>query len=109
MLFSARYDDFGVAISNRALRSLKHDRVHFAISNLIWSTLNKGPLLPLNMVWLVSIPWKEVLEDKKNACLLEANQVEELGWSFIKVKNKYEKQAQTVTSSNINVYYVCED
>ncbi|HGQ2395622.1 TPA: aldose 1-epimerase family protein, partial [Streptococcus pneumoniae] len=72
-----------------ALRSLKHDRglkVHFAeFPNLIiWSTLNKGPFITFE-------PWSGLstfleegdhLEDKKNVCLLEANQVEELGFEI---------------------------
>ncbi|CEW05775.1 protein LacX, plasmid [Streptococcus pneumoniae] len=72
-----------------ALRSLKHDKglkVHFAeFPNLIiWSTLNKGP-------FIIFEPWSGLstsleegdhLEDKKNVCLLEANQVEELGFEI---------------------------
>lgn len=80
-----------------ALRSLKHDRglkVHFAeFPNLIiWSTLNKGPFITFE-------PWSGLstfleegdhLEDKKNVCLLEANQVEELGFE-IEVLQKSKK------------------
>ncbi|CEX33013.1 protein LacX%2C plasmid [Streptococcus pneumoniae] len=72
-----------------ALRFLKHDKglkVHFAeFPNLIiWSTLNKGPFITFE-------PWSGLstfleegdhLEDKKNVCLLEANQVEELGFEI---------------------------
>lgn len=72
-----------------ALRSLKHDKglkVHFAeFPNLIiWSTLNKGPFITFEPWSGLSTSLEEGnhLEDKKNVCLLEANQVEELGFEI---------------------------
>ncbi|CKH22695.1 LacX [Streptococcus pneumoniae] len=72
-----------------ALRSRKHDKgvkVHFAeFPNLIiWSTLNKGPFIAFEP-WSglsTSLEEGDHLEDKKNVRLLEANQVEEIGFEI---------------------------
>ena len=47
-----------------------------------WSTLNKGPFItfePWSGLSTFLLKEGDHLEDKKNVCLLEANQVEELG------------------------------